>query len=218
MATVRGTEHCNGARPRAQLCAGARLPQRRPGQCHGKVNLVLWLCLVESKSCNASVHSDIAAALPRKYAPKVRATEHRMTYFCPAVPCLRYFEVDEEAYVEPNSKMPYRIEMVGVTCDPGLAVARGIWRQVCTITESGASARCAGCFGSSTSPCKVDNTAGCQNSLPNPKTQKVHHVRSVTVRRIGFVSGEDAAGRANPLAAALAQAVQHALRGLRQAR
>ena len=24
-------------------------------------------------------------------------------------------------------KMPYRIELVGVTCDPGLAVARGIW-------------------------------------------------------------------------------------------
>jgi len=27
----------------------------------------------------------------------------------------------------PN-RMPYRIEMIGVTCDPGLAVCRGIWR------------------------------------------------------------------------------------------
>ena len=29
-----------------------------------------------------------------------------------------------------ESKVPYRLEVVGVTCDPGLAVARGIWRKV----------------------------------------------------------------------------------------
>ena len=28
-----------------------------------------------------------------------------------------------------EEKVPYRIEVVGVTCDPGLAVARGIWRK-----------------------------------------------------------------------------------------
>ena len=28
--------------------------------------------------------------------------------------------------------MPYRIELVGVTCDTGLAVARGIWRKIRT--------------------------------------------------------------------------------------
>jgi len=38
----------------------------------------------------------------------------------------RYWEVDDgQPMVAP--KMPYRIELVGVTCDPGLAVARGIW-------------------------------------------------------------------------------------------
>lgn len=29
-------------------------------------------------------------------------------------------------------RRPYRIEMVGVTCDAGLAVARGIWRKLRT--------------------------------------------------------------------------------------
>jgi hypothetical protein len=41
----------------------------------------------------------------------------------------RYFEVDNESPVDPGTRLPYRVEMVGVTCDPGLAVARGIWRQ-----------------------------------------------------------------------------------------
>lgn len=43
---------------------------------------------------------------------------------------IRYFDIDDKSPVEPGSKVPYRVEMVGVTCDPGLAVARGIWRQV----------------------------------------------------------------------------------------
>ncbi len=38
--------------------------------------------------------------------------------------------MDEHSPVEKGSKVPYRVEVVGVTCDPGLAVARGIWRQV----------------------------------------------------------------------------------------
>ena len=42
----------------------------------------------------------------------------------------RYWEVDEKIDIDTGSKVPYRIEIVGVTCDPGLAVARGIWRQV----------------------------------------------------------------------------------------
>lgn len=42
----------------------------------------------------------------------------------------RYWEADEDSPVEKGSKVPYRVEIVGVTCDPGLAVARGIWRQV----------------------------------------------------------------------------------------
>jgi hypothetical protein len=29
-------------------------------------------------------------------------------------------------------KRPYRIELVGVTCDPQLAVARGFWRKLRT--------------------------------------------------------------------------------------
>ena len=60
----------------------------------------------------------------------------------------RYFEVDDESPVDPGTRSPYRVEIVGVTCDPGLAVARGIWRQAChckactalhTHTESSAS-------------------------------------------------------------------------------
>lgn len=27
-------------------------------------------------------------------------------------------------------RLPYRIELLGVTCDPGLAVARGMWRRL----------------------------------------------------------------------------------------
>ena len=45
-------------------------------------------------------------------------------------PCIRYFQVDDGIDIEAGRKVPYRIEIVGVTCDPGLAVARGIWRQV----------------------------------------------------------------------------------------
>ena len=30
----------------------------------------------------------------------------------------------------PASHLPYRVEVVGVTCDPGLAVARGVWRRL----------------------------------------------------------------------------------------
>lgn len=30
----------------------------------------------------------------------------------------------------PSSHLPYRVEIVGVTCDPGLAVARGVWRRL----------------------------------------------------------------------------------------
>jgi hypothetical protein len=41
----------------------------------------------------------------------------------------RYWEVDGCA---PPKEAPraYRIELVGVTCDPGLAVARGVWRKL----------------------------------------------------------------------------------------
>ncbi len=31
-----------------------------------------------------------------------------------------------------EAKRPYRIEFVGVTCDAGLAVARGVWRKLRT--------------------------------------------------------------------------------------
>ncbi len=41
----------------------------------------------------------------------------------------RYWEVDDTVSPDEN-KVPYRLEVVGVTCDPGLAVARGIWRKV----------------------------------------------------------------------------------------
>ncbi len=43
--------------------------------------------------------------------------------------CSRYWEVDDTVGADEN-KVPYRLEVVGVTCDPGLAVARGIWRKV----------------------------------------------------------------------------------------
>ena len=43
----------------------------------------------------------------------------------------RYWEVDDTVSPDDN-KVPYRLEVVGVTCDPGLAVARGIWRKVRT--------------------------------------------------------------------------------------
>lgn len=41
----------------------------------------------------------------------------------------RYWEVDEGSQLCTEAAVPYRIEVVGVTCDPGLAVARGIWRK-----------------------------------------------------------------------------------------
>eukprot|EP00210_Caulerpa_lentillifera_P007168 g6858.t1 len=43
-----------------------------------------------------------------------------------------YWEVDETVKIKEGSKLPYRIELVGVTCDPALAVARGIWRKIRT--------------------------------------------------------------------------------------
>lgn len=43
--------------------------------------------------------------------------------------------MEDESPVEAGTTTPYRVEMVGVTCDPGLAVARGIWRQVCINQE-----------------------------------------------------------------------------------
>lgn len=47
----------------------------------------------------------------------------------------RYWErctVDEvpECSRSTGPRWPYRIEIVGCTCDPGLAVARGLWRCV----------------------------------------------------------------------------------------
>ena len=44
----------------------------------------------------------------------------------------RYWEVDLDCPLECANKRPYRIELWGVTCDPGLAVARGIWRKIRT--------------------------------------------------------------------------------------
>ncbi|KAK9816033.1 hypothetical protein WJX74_000855 [Apatococcus lobatus] len=44
----------------------------------------------------------------------------------------RYWEIDPENPIQTDRKRPYRIELVGVTCDAGLAVARGIWRKLRT--------------------------------------------------------------------------------------
>ena len=44
-------------------------------------------------------------------------------------PLLRYWEVDRGPSPKAACR-PYRIELVGVTCDPGLAVARGVWRKL----------------------------------------------------------------------------------------
>jgi hypothetical protein len=44
---------------------------------------------------------------------------------------IRYWEIDHKAAMA-EVKRPYRIELVGVTCDAGLAVARGIWRKLRT--------------------------------------------------------------------------------------
>ena len=41
----------------------------------------------------------------------------------------RYWEVERGAPPKEAAR-PYRIELVGVTCDPGLAVARGVWRKL----------------------------------------------------------------------------------------
>ena len=40
--------------------------------------------------------------------------------------------MDDDTTIDLSKKVPYRIELVGVTCDPGLAVARGIWRKIRT--------------------------------------------------------------------------------------
>jgi hypothetical protein len=44
----------------------------------------------------------------------------------------RYWEIDESNPINVKQKQAYRIELVGVTCDTGLAVARGIWRKIRT--------------------------------------------------------------------------------------
>lgn len=41
----------------------------------------------------------------------------------------RYWEIETNGQCAQN-KRPYRIELVGVTCDAGLAVARGVWRKL----------------------------------------------------------------------------------------
>ena len=46
--------------------------------------------------------------------------------------CCRYWEVDPTDCETCQSHKPYRIEVIGVTCDPGLAVARGVWRKLRT--------------------------------------------------------------------------------------
>ena len=46
--------------------------------------------------------------------------------------CGRYWEIDRSNKDNISQKIPYRIELVGVTCDTGLAVARGIWRKIRT--------------------------------------------------------------------------------------
>lgn len=47
--------------------------------------------------------------------------------------CNRYWEIDPESTGEAcRHHKPYRIEVIGVTCDPGLAVARGVWRKLRT--------------------------------------------------------------------------------------
>ena len=57
--------------------------------------------------------------------PRATLTERNASVQNSCVPA-RYWEVDDS---QPPAapKLPYRIELVGVTCDPGLAVARGIW-------------------------------------------------------------------------------------------
>ena len=52
--------------------------------------------------------------------------EHSAQHGC------RYWEIDDSSPIDVSQKMPYRIELVGVTCDTGLAVARGIWRKIRT--------------------------------------------------------------------------------------
>jgi len=44
----------------------------------------------------------------------------------------RYWEVDPTDCKTCQSHKPYRVEVIGVTCDPGLAVARGVWRKLRT--------------------------------------------------------------------------------------
>lgn len=44
----------------------------------------------------------------------------------------QYWEVEPTDCETCQSHKPYRIEVIGVTCDPGLAVARGVWRKLRT--------------------------------------------------------------------------------------
>ncbi len=44
----------------------------------------------------------------------------------------RYWEVEPTDCETCQHHKPYRIEVIGVTCDPGLAVARGVWRKLRT--------------------------------------------------------------------------------------
>lgn len=60
-----------------------------------------------------------------------------MLHTCNAVyieQCLacRYWELDPANCESCSAHKPYRIEVIGVTCDAGLAVARGVWRKLRT--------------------------------------------------------------------------------------
>ncbi|GMH36595.1 hypothetical protein BSKO_04468 [Bryopsis sp. KO-2023] len=80
-----------------------------------------WLPFVEQTIAMVRDHKHRYVRGPGYH--KTESGEIREEYWKPDV------EYDEEKLKE---KLPYRIEIVGVTCDPGLAVGRGIWRKLRT--------------------------------------------------------------------------------------
>lgn len=112
----------------------------------------------------------------------------------------RYFEVDDESPVDPGTRSPYKVEIVGVTCDPGLAVARGIWRQACC---------CRACTVLQAYPGRV------RLYLFQVLHPSLCSLIMLNGSEAGLVmqAGAHTARRADPLTAAVAQAVQRALRG-----
>ena len=104
-----------------------------------ELNVQLLLCAMAfalmacSAAAFAAVSSSFRSAILLFRANQAwQCSERSQTFTTSCTPfgcACRYWETDSESTCS-RDKRPYRIELVGVTCDAGLAVARGVWRRL----------------------------------------------------------------------------------------